>query len=464
MHSCQLQVDCLKWEQVALTVKTVKPDLHTLISRVAKGLKRRAQVCRLSIPFGAEILREGKLAPQITLPPVNGEPAWAPLPLGLLIERSAEVFRYVPDFTSANAEPRPRTHPLAIIRSGEFFGVFEAIDRMLGRPGTTPSWNMTSGVRSIHLVGALDNQDLRNRFASALSMAPGGGALTEYSWELVRALAEADDWRAVCLFFPDHWFSEGSEASQELRVRILEEGWRQSAALRQESLRHDELATWCARQLQRLPWGDLRQKRIIIDSAMPGLLQLLETVLTSDDAISLGLWPFRASSELEDLGPIEAAAAALSQALTACRLQRGPLIAIPTKTLSRPRYVPFRLPLRRMPQPPDRGWPEFLCRFGRFLHWTLVKKPDSQFTVRSPEIDLRKVDLIASPSTSTNPTSYWSEPLGTRHGRLLPADLASLRQHCDDFGDVGDGVVSGSPFFTACIRIAGASGGNGGAR
>lgn len=130
--------------------------------------------------------------------------------------------------------------PTNLLCGGQAFGVWEAIDRMVDRQANTnPSWSVTSGARSVHLLlhkKQLQCDRIRKllRKHSIRFSEPEWNELERDSWPLVREIAkEADtDWHVEILVIPWDLVDGDDEAALSLQNYFLKQGWTQSEHLR----------------------------------------------------------------------------------------------------------------------------------------------------------------------------------------------------------------------------------------
>jgi len=440
------------WSDVSELVLDVAPAAHTILDKVAKRIgKSNAVVFEVTIPYGGMILDNGRFVYRDALG-ATASP-WHELPLGLVVRGSAEVF--LPAGTAGHP------FPLRVLRSGEFFGVWEALMRVSGAvTADAPApWSMTSGARTLYIVAPMDRLSFRGALAARMlesndeHLARLGSTLAAdnqirrqadrklspsmFAWELVRTLGAEEAWSSTLLLFPDTWLlRRENKVVLELLLFLQDLRWDQSELLREEGRLLMEIGGCCAGK------GSLAGAA---DVTTPTVLTIIENVYRQR-AFAFALTEAPVVETDQALGPLNRAASELSEMLDEARVDSRPLFAVLTTDDLRPRYIPLGLPILRMPKKPDRGWPAYFHDLGKFLK-ACGSDLDGIFSTPPGVIDF----LVHQPSNLAAKAKIWKEDLPTNHGRLVAVDSAAIGSM---FSELGGTLNVRSRFFLGCVRIA----------
>ena len=140
------------------------------------------------------------------------------IPLTLVLDHCVEVYK--------DDRKNRRTIPLRMIGRGEWFGVFEALDRLRGKSIPT-SWSVSAGGRSVVIVAPFGDQRLNRAFGCDHKV-----DLQRDPWHAYRKVAKREkiDWAVPVLIFPDSALA-GREAGEFLNF-IYGVGWEQVSHFR----------------------------------------------------------------------------------------------------------------------------------------------------------------------------------------------------------------------------------------
>jgi len=173
------------------------------------------------------------------------ELAYAPIPLGLILENAVEIFdprNIRKPYSEIQDAPMVHHAPLKLLFAGDFFGVFETLDYLSSAEAKSHDpWTMVAGARSVQVTFSLA-RDMTSSLSAALELFgldydPTDGDLKsatdhEILWQLASALAPA--WKVRYALFPEHWLYEES-VSESVRVRFehyfFDLGWHQAQPL-----------------------------------------------------------------------------------------------------------------------------------------------------------------------------------------------------------------------------------------
>jgi hypothetical protein len=179
-----------------------------------------------------------------TSAPAQGAPSTSTFPLGIILKGYVEIT----DYTHGAGPPR-QPAPHAVLKPGEFIGIFEFMDWITGgAAGGVPDWTITAGAANIrcpfntsnktfarHLRGKFGSQEVNehtikneNSFLKQLMAVPS-------------IKSEFDNWTTEVMYFGDDWVrpllkvDENDlirSAALELRRIMGERAWRASSRIR----------------------------------------------------------------------------------------------------------------------------------------------------------------------------------------------------------------------------------------
>lgn len=193
----------------------------------------RMRTRQVSYQYGAPVWQAGKpLAPPWT--PSGG---W----IGVVLTNVLEVHG-----TSSGGPP------LRLLRSGDLFGTFEALDAILqtGSPTVAPdSFGVTAGTRSVQVVFPLGNDALKGRLRKKLALKTDNAipAILDDGCKLValvRQHLESPPWSADVLYVP---LPPGGVSAGAL-VTLLRSAWPQVTDSKCRQLRRQTIAAHLAKE------------------------------------------------------------------------------------------------------------------------------------------------------------------------------------------------------------------------
>lgn len=190
----------------------------------------------VSYPYGQLILDRGQFHTpcdnEYRVEPCEGcrqlrESVRDKIPLTLVVENQVEVF--------VEDEQHSRSIPLRMISPGEWFGVFEALDRLIGAEWSPSSWSVSSGARSVVLLAPFKNQKLIEAVRTSTGSVGNGIAWKKIdpqkdAWPLIREIGSRTTWNSRVLVFPTGF--PNPAAHPELLSTLYRLGWVQSLPLR----------------------------------------------------------------------------------------------------------------------------------------------------------------------------------------------------------------------------------------
>src|SRR5207302_10084921 len=130
----------LDWKDVCQSVEQLNPQLAKIINSIS--LKTHHKLIKATYSFGDLIIKEGRLCLPIENEKLYTQLNYSPIPLALLLNKSAEVF------IENSANP---PLPLNILHPGDFFGTFETVNFMMNKQ-SSPVWNVSAGARSTFML------------------------------------------------------------------------------------------------------------------------------------------------------------------------------------------------------------------------------------------------------------------------------------------------------------------------
>lgn len=224
------------WYEVSDTLRRVVPEVAEIFEEWGPG--KDYTLIRARYPYGAEILSQGVFhlpLPDGQVVPLSDSrvPAelrnrlsYSRMPLGILTNNTAEVFRELDD----------RTFSLVYFQPGLDFGIWESF-------GWNTPYSITSGARSVYMLPKItlstSHKKLRREFG--ISLSPPKKAFEH--WYTFREMSRHPDfpqrqWHTEFLFLTDKWVKQNPRHPgwQKLYNHILKIGWRQSGYGRQKSI------------------------------------------------------------------------------------------------------------------------------------------------------------------------------------------------------------------------------------
>lgn len=222
----------ITWDQIRRDVARVNPELYRIIDALSPG--KNYKLLKATYHFGDLIVDAG----QINIPYENtlislkqfcaekrlgAHFLYSPIPLGLLLNRSCEVFVSAMD----------RAIPLNLLKKGALFGVFEVMSYLTHLPAV-PIWQVSSGARTIFTLPKIANTHGMNRLCAHYHLSPSlkTPALSE-QWLLMKAIAQAPAFENVWLndivFFSESWFQHKSDPAWiDFYHYLYKTSWQQS--------------------------------------------------------------------------------------------------------------------------------------------------------------------------------------------------------------------------------------------
>jgi hypothetical protein len=175
----------------------------------------------VEFPYGEIIAEDGALISEI----INGD--GKDIPLGLLLDGCIEIFApsAFPD-ESLNDPSIPNTRPIRILSSGKLIGLFETVNEILGCDDIDANWSLSSGARTVYILGNYKSNLSRNIRAFPKRQA----TKIHEPWDLAQAISQQrkSDWRTKIVFFPKYWAlaeAEGQVLSTPLQRGLMIQAW-----------------------------------------------------------------------------------------------------------------------------------------------------------------------------------------------------------------------------------------------
>ena len=265
------------------------------------------------------------------------ENSYTPIPLSAILDGCVEVFIEYP-----HEDGPPRHAPLRIMRKTETFGVFETLDRVLNTAAVKPSWNVSSGARSIWIIAPTGDTRLPRELGKLLQTNIAWNAERHPHWKLVESVVRnRHDWNTEILVFPKS-LVDSIRKAPALFNALLQIGWKQSSRLRHIATEDADLreAVHRALKMYNLPQGELFQ---------------YVTIRHFLDVIRGEASVFQASDGgASQAGPFDAFNGYLKTALRSMHLDYCPVVMQPA-SLEKPGeigYYSLRCPSVPGPRPP----------------------------------------------------------------------------------------------------------------
>lgn len=279
------------WNNVREDVRAVNPVLFHSIEKIEPN--KNLSFIKARYPYGTLIIDQGV----IHLPTKNGsilpldnpgistelrkKLSYSPIPLGLLLNKSSEVF----------IDINQRPIPLNFLNPGELFGVFEALSLLTGTI-STPIWSVSAGARSIFMLPKITESTSHRRLKLKYGVRKEPPKNLAEHWGIFADIAnhqpEEKRWYTDVLFFTDEWFNSHSARSIWLNFQnvLFKAGWSQMQFHVATDLIWESLGSVLA-------YKRLKPRPYIVDS----IKHLI--------AIGLGIFPgFKPANNDETMAPV----------------------------------------------------------------------------------------------------------------------------------------------------------------
>ncbi|MBI4026220.1 MAG: hypothetical protein HY360_14630 [Verrucomicrobia bacterium] len=211
----------LQWQQGLDAIRaTGNKTLLQAVSavRLTSAQKRKLRFYKVTYKYGDVIASNGNLD-WSTIHVNNNSPlknalAYAPIPLGLALDKTIEINSIL--YPASKAEYIPTT----LIQKGDLFGVFQALNKItqvkssVGSLSNSNSWNVAAGSQSVLI-------NFPSRCHKQSKTAP--------DWNAVLEIIKADriEWNCSVLFFPKELVGNGTNI-QCLTSFLHDFGWVQN--------------------------------------------------------------------------------------------------------------------------------------------------------------------------------------------------------------------------------------------
>lgn len=228
------------WQDVRERVKAINPELFDIIEQINPDSSLPLVLARY--PYSSSIVHKGQMTlydpkqPNKSVAPhEHSDPKianglnYTPIPLGLLLNKSCEVF--------VNA--CGRTVPLNLLYPGEIFGVYEVLDLLNGC--LHPSMcSLSAGARSAFMLPKITDTNGNRRIKKEFGINhPIPKNLNEH-WltfsNIVNQHPFQDYWSCEILYFCAPWYEHEPTDMAWLKFRcyLYKHGWQQSSYARRE--------------------------------------------------------------------------------------------------------------------------------------------------------------------------------------------------------------------------------------
>lgn len=201
----------LTWQDVREDVKAVNPTLFNIIEQLSPS--KKLVLYKIRYPYGANIIENGcfnlitedgetvSLNDERVSKQIKNALSYRSIPLALVLHNASEVF----------IEDDDRIVPMRLLKPGELFGVFEALDP----PDQEASASVTSvsaGARSAFMLAKISDKSCHKRLVKELGLRshlPKGLADHGLVFAEIGSHKQfATQWYNEILFFSDEWLRE----------------------------------------------------------------------------------------------------------------------------------------------------------------------------------------------------------------------------------------------------------------
>jgi len=224
------------WADVKAEVKQVNPELAKIIDELSPD--KKFPLIKVGYAFGDRILTNGKLAlleqaktqtdifslKDQTL--LNKYLHYAPLPLGLFLNKAAEVF----------IELNNRIIPLCVLGPGFPIGTFEILDS-LAQIKNDYIWQATAGARSLFMLPKINNNIGHKKLKRTFNLIQPAPKAISNHWdtfvEIAKHKSYNSDWQCELLLFTHEWYNQLKQNSPgwiKFREFLFKDYWSKSGA------------------------------------------------------------------------------------------------------------------------------------------------------------------------------------------------------------------------------------------
>lgn len=213
----KLDLEQVFWEDVREEVLLLNPELAEICDEINPG--KKYPLIKLHYPWGSNIIEQGKLflptkdkglvsidspeVPEFIRKQLN----YCPIPLSLILERDNEVF----------VETNSRVIPLNHLKPGEFFGIFEIMNKLNNTDtGSAIIWSVSAGSRSVFMLPKISEAGGHKRIQKEFNIKKDAPTSLEQHYaifkDITSRVCSADRWHNTILIFTDSWFQNNKNA------------------------------------------------------------------------------------------------------------------------------------------------------------------------------------------------------------------------------------------------------------
>lgn len=204
-----LNLEEVFWEDVRDDVRSSNPELAEICDEINPGKKH--PLIKIHYPWGSNIINQGTLflptkdnrllaidSPEIP-ESIKKQLNYSPIPLSFILERENEVF----------VETNTRVIPLNHLKPGEFFGIFEIMNK-LNNVESKIIWSVSAGSRSVFMLPKISEASRHKRMQKEFHIKKDAPSSLEDHYAIFKEITyradHADRWHNSILVFTDAWF------------------------------------------------------------------------------------------------------------------------------------------------------------------------------------------------------------------------------------------------------------------
>jgi hypothetical protein len=222
------------WADVKADIKKINPELAKIIDEISPD--KNLPLIKAGYAFGDKIVANGKFLllehakNQTDIFPAQEQKklldyfSYAPLPLGVLLNKAAEVF----------IELNNRIIPVCILDPGSPIGTFEVLDSLYNVRNDY-IWQTTAGARSLFMLSKINNNIGHKKLKKEFALDQPAPKAIPNHWDTFVAITKHNtNWQCELLFFTNEWYNQLKQNSPgwiKLREFLLKDYWNKSNAI-----------------------------------------------------------------------------------------------------------------------------------------------------------------------------------------------------------------------------------------
>lgn len=235
MDCAEFDLQVVRWNQIKQDVYRVNQTLAELCDRVAAN--KDYHLYKIRYPYGALIVDNGtfylptkrpgfpiSINDQDVTPSIRAALKYSQIPLCLVLDKSAEVF--------TETEIENQVVPLNFFKAGDMFGLFETADMLTNLDATKPTWNVSSGARSVFMLPGIGKNAHNLKLSKAFNTKVDNPKTLFDHWKnfvpLHNTVQSNSKWHSTILVFTNEWFDQNNNLYSNFRSYLIGLAWVQA--------------------------------------------------------------------------------------------------------------------------------------------------------------------------------------------------------------------------------------------